>query len=79
MWFQIYEFLGRDRETVAAVAYFVAFALLISSGVAELSVDACGQRRVSRGRYHGDDTRWNVVLSCCFVFAGIAGVVVFVC
>ena len=50
LWFQVYEFIGRDRETIAITVYFIAFILLILSGVLELSVDVFSVRTVGHGR-----------------------------
>eukprot|EP00985_Skeletonema_marinoi_P022449 scaffold14338_cov176-Skeletonema_marinoi.AAC.2 len=39
VWFQIYEFNRRDRTPIAKTVYFLAFFLLVISGIVELSVD----------------------------------------
>lgn len=78
LWFTIYEFNDRDRETVAIVVYFLAFALLVISGIIELSVDVFSQRTVGHGRYHSDSARWNRVISILFISAGILDIVAFV-
>ena len=50
LWFQVCEFTGRDREAIAITVYFIAFTLLILSGVLELSVDVFSVRTVGHGR-----------------------------
>jgi hypothetical protein len=78
LWFQYYEFNRRDRETVAIVVYFVAFALLILSGIMELFVDAFSVRTLGHGRYHSHSAYWNGVVSIMFVSAGLLDVVSFI-
>ena len=77
VWFQALEFDGRARETVAVVVYFLAFALLLLSGVIELSVDVFSVRVVGHGRYHSR-ARWNRVVSILFIAAGVLDIVAFV-
>ena len=71
LWFQVYEFQGRDRTTIAITVYFVAFVLLILSGLLELSVDIFSTRSVGHGRYHSTSYRWNRFISLLFISAGI--------
>jgi len=78
LWFGIYEFNGRDRETIAIVVYFLAFAFLIISGLVELSVDVFSVRTTGHGRYHSDSAVWNSFISCLFVLAGMLDIVAFV-
>lgn len=78
LWFQYYEYNRRDRETVAIVVYFIAFALLILSGIMELCVDAFSVRTVGHGRYHAHSASWNGVVSITFVSAGLLDVVSFI-
>lgn len=78
LWFEYYEFNRRDRETVAIVVYFVAFSLLILSGIMELCVDAFSVRTSGHGRYHADSANWNVAISILFVSAGLLDVVAFI-
>mmetsp|Transcript_17488 Transcript_17488/g.37812 ORF Transcript_17488/g.37812 Transcript_17488/m.37812 type:complete len:265 (+) Transcript_17488:176-970(+) len=78
LWFQIYEFNGRDRETIAIVVYFLAFALLILSGIVELSVDVFSVRTIGHGRYRSDSARWNRAISSLFIMAGILDIAAFV-
>eukprot|EP00984_Skeletonema_dohrnii_P038412 scaffold41603_cov161-Skeletonema_dohrnii-CCMP3373.AAC.2 len=49
VWFQIYEFNSRDRERIAITVYFLAFSLLVISGIVELSVDLFSIRTVGHG------------------------------
>ena len=78
VWFQAYEFAGRDRETVAIVVYFLGFALLVLSGCIELSVDVFSVRVVGHGRYHSESARWNISISYLFICAGVLDIVAFV-
>ena len=78
LWFQYYEYNRRDREIVAIVVYFIAFALLILSGIMELCVDAFSVRTVGHGRYHAHSASWNGVVSIAFVSAGLLDVVSFI-
>mmetsp|Transcript_2744 Transcript_2744/g.6255 ORF Transcript_2744/g.6255 Transcript_2744/m.6255 type:complete len:269 (-) Transcript_2744:434-1240(-) len=78
VWFQALEFDGRARETVAVAVYFPAFALLLLSGVIELSVDVFSVRVVGHGRYHSSSARWNRVVSILFIAAGVLDIVAFV-
>ena len=78
LWFQYYEFNSRDRETVAIVVYFIAFALLVLSGIMELCIDAFSVRAVGHGRYHADSAYWNGAVSIMFVSAGLLDVVAFI-
>ena len=72
LWFQYYEYNRRDRETIAIVVYFIAFALLVLSGIMELCVDKV------HGRYHSHSAFWNGVISITFVTAGLLDVVAFI-
>ena len=76
--FQVYELNGRDRETIAVALYFVAFALLVLSGIIELSVDVLSTRSVKHGRYHSSSDGWNRLISFLFISAGILDIVAFV-
>ena len=76
--FQIYEFNGRAREIIAIVVYFVAFILLILSGILEWTVDAFSKRLVCHGRYHANSAAWNTCISILFISAGILDIVAFV-
>jgi hypothetical protein len=78
LWFQYYEFVRRDREIVAIVVYFAAFALLILAGIMELCIDALSVRTVGHGRYHADSALWNGVISLLFVSAGLLDIVSFI-
>ena len=78
LWFQILDFNGRAREDTAIVVYFLAFALLITSGMIELSVDVFSNRLVGHGRYHSDSSNWNRVISSLFIVAGTLDIVAFV-
>ena len=78
LWFEYYEFNRRDRETVAIVVYFVAFSLIILSGIMELSVDAFSIRISGHGRYHTNSAIWNVAISILFVSSGLLDVVAFI-
>ena len=78
LWFQVYEFQGRDRTTIAITVYFVAFVLLILSGLLELSVDIFSTRTVGHGRYHSTSERWNRFISFLFISAGILDIIAFV-
>lgn len=78
LWFQVYEFQGRDRTTIAITVYFVAFVLLILSGLLELSVDIFSTRTVGHGRYHSTSERWNRFISLLFISAGILDIIGFV-
>ena len=78
LWFQYYEYNRCDRETIAIVVYFIAFALLILSGIMELCVDALSVRTVGHGRYHAHSAFWNGVISITFVTAGMLDVVSFI-
>lgn len=78
LWFQVYEFTARDRETIAIVVYFLGFALLILSGLIELSVDVFSIRTIGHGRYHSDSALWNRIISTLFISAGILDIVAFV-
>ena len=76
--FQVYEFNGRDRETIAIVLYFVAFALLVLSGIIQLTVDVFGTRLVKQGRYYSGSVGWNTFISFLFISAGTLDIVAFV-
>ena len=78
LWFQVYEYNGEDRQTIAIAVYFVAFVLLILSATLELSIDVCSVRTVGHGRYHAGSVRWNTVISGLFISAGILDIVAFV-
>jgi len=77
VWFGVYDFTGRSRETIAIVIYFVTFGFLIVSGFVELSLDIFHQRVIGHGRYHSGSVGWNSVISCLFISAGIGDVVAF--
>jgi len=77
VWFQIYEFNSRDRELIAITVYFLAFSLLVISGIVELSVDLFSIRTTGHGRYHCDSSFWNRVISVLFITMGITDIVAF--
>ena len=78
VWFQVYEFHSRDRELIAIIIYFLAFSLLIISGIAELSVDLFSSiRTVEHGRYHSKSPLWNRVISVLFITMGVLDIVAF--
>lgn len=77
LWFQIYEFTGRDREPLAIAVYFAAFLLLIMSGLLELSLDTFSVRSIGHGRYHADSPLWNSLISSYFILAGILDIAAF--
>lgn len=77
LWFQIYEFTGRDREPLAIAVYFAAFLLLIMSGLLELSLDTFSVRYIGHGRYHADSPLWNSLISSYFILAGILDIAAF--
>ena len=77
VWFQIYEFHSRDRELLAITIYFLAFSLLIISGVVELSVDLFSVRTVGHGRYHSESPLWNRIISVLFITMGILDIMAF--
>ena len=70
-WFQIYEFIDRARETTAIIVYFLGFALIVVSGIIELSVDICSVRTVGHGRYHSNSPMRNRIVSVLFIATGI--------
>ena len=77
VWFQIYEFNSRDRERIAITVYFLAFSLLVISGIVELSVDLFSIRTVGHGRYHSGSSFWNRVISVLFITMGITDIMAF--
>jgi len=76
-WFQTYEFIDRARETIAISVYFLGFALIVISGIIELSVDICSVRTVGHGRYHSNSPMLNRIISILFIATGILDIVGF--
>lgn len=77
VWYQGYEFNGRAREVIAITVYFLAFSLLVISGIVELSVDIFSVRKVGHGRYCSDSPKWNRIISLLFIAVGIVDIVSF--
>lgn len=77
LWFQMYQLKSRDRELIAITVYFVGFALLVISGIVELSVDIFSIRTVEHGRYHSNSPLWNRVISVLFITMAILDIFAF--
>ena len=73
----MYEFRSRDRQLIAITVYFLGFALLVLSGIVELSVDIFSVRMVGHGRYHSKSSLWNRAISVLFITMAILDIVSF--
>jgi hypothetical protein len=77
LWFQIYEYTNRARETIAITVYFLGFSLIVVSGIIEFLIDVCERRTTGHGRYHSGIMIVNCIISILFIAMGILDIVGF--